>query len=303
MVFPNEVRIREVCPRDGFQAEARFIETNKKIDIIDRLSDCGYSEIQYTAFVHPKAIPNLKDAEEVSKRIKHVKGVTYSALIANKRGLYRAIEAGVEKVEYVISASDSHNLNNVNATTKESLKSLEEIIKESPNCKITPGTAVAFGCPFEGNIPFERIKWLIQSYVDMGITEVCIADTIGVANPIQVFNTISNLLELFPELEIALHLHNTRGLALANIYAGVQAGAKIIDSAVGGLGGCPFAPGATGNVSTEDVVHMFDLMGVKTGVDLDRVIDVAKIIEKEVGHADSYVLRAGKAQDLISEKK
>ncbi|MDW7674359.1 MAG: hydroxymethylglutaryl-CoA lyase [Bacillota bacterium] len=301
MEYPKSVKIREVCTRDGFQNERNFIDTDKKIEIINLLSECGFADIQYTAFVHPKAVPNLKDAEEVTEKINRIPGLTYSALVANKKGLERAVAAGVKNVEFAISATDSHNLNNVNATTKESLQRIEECLKEDYDCVISPGAAVAFGCPFEGRVPFERIKWLFQHYVDWGLTEVSIADTTGMSDPIHVYNTISRLLDLFPNLELALHLHNTRGMALANIFAGIKAGAKIIDTAAAGLGGCPYAPGATGNVATEDVIHMLDLMGVETGVNLDKVIVAAKRIREVVGHSDSYILKAGKSYDLSNE--
>ncbi|KJS80686.1 MAG: hypothetical protein JM58_18470 [Peptococcaceae bacterium BICA1-8] len=302
MDYPKKVKIREVCTRDGFQMEREFIDTDKKIEIIDLLSECGFADIQYTAFVHPRAVPNLKDAEVVSQRIKRVPGVTYSALVANEKGFERAVAAGVKTVEFVLSATDSHNINNVNATTKESLQRVEECLKKDSDCLIMPGAAVAFGCPFEGVVPFERVKWIFQHYVDWGLTEVSIADTTGMANPIQVYDTIARLLDLFPDLELALHVHNTRGMALANIFAGIQAGAKVIDSAAGGLGGCPYAPGATGNIATEDVIHMLDLMGVETGVNLDKVITAANKVREVVGHSDSYILKAGKAFDLVKEK-
>jgi hydroxymethylglutaryl-CoA lyase len=297
MEYPRKVAIREVSTRDGFQIERQFVATDDKVEIIDMLSECGFANIQYTAFVHPKAIPNLKDADEVSQRIKKTPGVVYSALVANKKGLERAVAAGVQSAEFVISASDSHNMNNVNATTAESLQRLEECLQAGFDCQIVPGISVAFGCPFEGQVPFERVRWMVQHYVDWGLKEICLADTSGMANPLQVHDTIARLLELYPHLEFALHLHNTRGMALANIFAGVKAGAGIIDAAAAGLGGCPYAPGATGNVATEDVVHMLELMGVETGVDLDKVIRAAKRIEEVVGHSDSYILKAGKAFD------
>ena len=303
MEYPGKVKIREVSTRDGFQIERQFIDTDKKIEIIDMLSECGFSIIQYTAFVHPKAIPNLRDADEVSHRINRTPGVTYSALVANKRGLERAAAAGVKSVEFVISATDSHNLSNVNASTGESLQKMEECLKEGYDCLIEPGVAVAFGCPFEGITPFERVHWMVKHYVDWGLKEVCLADTSGMANPLQVHNTLSRLLDLYTDLEFALHLHNTRGMALANIFAGIQAGAKTIDAAAAGLGGCPYAPGATGNVATEDVIHMLDLMGVETGVNLDKVISVAKRIAEVVGHSDSYILKAGKVSDLALREK
>ncbi|MFZ7102164.1 MAG: hydroxymethylglutaryl-CoA lyase [Peptococcaceae bacterium] len=298
MEYPAKIKIREVCPRDGFQMEQQFIATEKKIEIINMLSECGFADIQYTAFVHPAAIPNLKDAEEVAQRIKHVSGVTYSALVANRKGLERAVAAGVKNVEFVISATDTHNLNNVRATTQESLQSLKECLQAGYDCVITPGVAVAFGCPFEGQVPLERVLWMLRHYVEWGLTEISIADTIGTADPIRVHDTVAHLLDIFPDLEIALHLHNTRGMALANIFAGIRAGAQIIDGAAAGLGGCPYAPGATGNVATEDVIHMLDLMGVETGVNLDKVIHAAKKIKEVVGHSDSYILKAGKAYDL-----
>jgi|SRR5680860_28673 len=302
MDYPKEVKIREVSTRDGFQIEREFINTENKIEIIDLLSECGLHDIQFTAFVHPKAVPNLRDAEEVTKRIKRKEGVRYSALVANQKGFERAVAAGVKAIEFVISATDSHNINNVNATTAESLKRLEESVKRGYDCIITPGAAVAFGCPFEGDVPLERIKWMFQHYVDLGLKEVSIADTSGMANPIQVYDTVSELLDLFPDIELVLHMHNTRGMALANIFAGIQAGATIIDSAAGGLGGCPFAPGATGNIATEDLIHMLDLMGVQTGVDLDKVIIAAEKIKEVVGHSDSHILKAGKAFNLTTEK-
>jgi len=301
--FPKKVRVREVGPRDGFQIIPTFIETNKKIEIINLLSQTGLKEMQYTAFVHPKAIPQLRDAGEVTKGITQIEGVNYSGLIMNLKGLERAVSNGVKKVEFVISASDSHSISNSNATTEEALKRFESCCDSGyERCEITGGIAVALGCPFEGKVSVERLKWVCRRYVEYGIKEISLGDTTGMANPTQVHDVVSELLDAFPDIDFALHLHNTRGMALANIITGVQAGATIVDGAIAGLGGCPFAPGASGNVATEDVIHMFELMGVETGIELDKLLAAAKKVKEVVGHSDSFVLKAGKAFDLLLGK-
>jgi hydroxymethylglutaryl-CoA lyase len=299
--LPDSVEINEVGPRDGFQAEDEFIPTERKVEIIDLLSRTGVATIQATSVVHPKAVPQLADAEEVMARIEHAQGVRYTVLVPNLRGAERAVPMNADRWELMLSVTDSHSRSNANRSTEEALKGMEPVValaRES-GVEVTGSMATALGCPFEGKVPFERVLYVAEAYHAMGVRHLSVADTVGVADPRLVFETMSGLKERLPDVGIGLHLHNTRGMALANVLAALRAGVTEFDSSVGGLGGCPFAPGATGNVSTEDLVHMLDLMGVRSGVDLDAMLVVAREVEKVVGHPlESAVARAGKASDL-----
>jgi hydroxymethylglutaryl-CoA lyase len=300
--LPDAVEVNEVGPRDGFQAEEAFIPTKRKVEIIDALSRTGVARVQVTSVVHPKAVPQLTDAEEVMGRIERVPGVRYTVLVPNLRGAERAVPMGSDGWELMLSVTDSHSRSNANRSTEEALEGMEPVValaRQNGVEEVTGAMATALGCPFEGKVPFERVLYVAEAYRAMGVRHVSVADTVGVADPRLVFETMAGLKEKLPDVGFALHLHNTRGIALANVLAALQAGVTEFDSSVGGLGGCPFAPGATGNVSTEDLVHMLDLMGVRSGVDLDAVLDVAREVKEVVGHPlESAVARAGKADAL-----
>lgn len=299
--LPNAIEVNEVGPRDGFQAEDEFIPTGRKVVIIDALSRTGVAAIQVTSVVHPKAVPQLADAEEVMALIERVPGVRYTVLVPNLRGAERAVPMNADGWELMLSVTDSHSRSNANRSTDEALKGMEPVVAlaRENGVEVTGSMATALGCPFEGRVPFERVLYVAEAYRAMGVSHVSVADTVGVADPRLVFETISGLRERLPDVRFGLHLHNTRGMALANVLAALQAGVTEFDSSVGGLGGCPFAPGATGNVSTEDLVHMLALMGVRSGVDLDAMLAVAREVRKVLGHPlESAVARAGKASDL-----
>jgi hydroxymethylglutaryl-CoA lyase len=305
MVFwaelPGVVEVNEVGPRDGFQAEDDFIPTGRKVEIVDALSRTGVAAIQVTSVVHPKAVPQLADAEEVMARIERAPGVRYTVLVPNLRGAERAVPMNADRWELMLSVTDSHSRSNANRSTDEALKGMGPVVAlaRENGVEVTGSMATALGCPFEGKVPFERVLYVAEAYRAMQVRHISVADTVGVANPRLVFETMSELKERLPDVRLGLHLHNTRGMALANVLAALQAGVTEFDSAIGGLGGCPFAPGATGNVSTEDLVHMLDLMGVSSSVDLDAVLAVAREVREVVRHPlESAVARAGKASDL-----
>ena len=295
----KKIILKEVGPRDGFQMEKRFIPTEDKIRIIDRLSQSGVSKIQFTAFVHPKAVPNMADAECLCREIRQAPGVVYQALIANEKGYQRAVAAGVEEVEFTLSATESHNMSNVNTTTAESFKRIEACLRLGGKTRIVGGVAVAFGCPFEGRPSLERLDWIIENFRGLGIREVTMADTAGVADPKQVYAAFGHLLEKYPDMSYCFHPHNTHGTALANTLAAIQAGISVIDASTAGLGGCPFSPGASGNLATEDVVDILTTMGYETGIDLDVILGAGRMIQQAVGHSDSATLKSGRISSLF----
>ncbi len=293
------IDICEVGTRDGFQIEAEFIPTEKKIEIVNRLSETGVPEIEVTSFVHPKAIPQLRDAEEVMSKIVRRSGTVYSALVPNDKGAKRAIDAGVDKLHTVLSASESHNLANVNMTVAESLEKLQAVAEVAHAAKIPMhgGVSTALGCPFEGDVPLTQVESIVARLVDMGFEAVGIADTTGMANPAQVKRTFEYLMPKFPDIEFTLHTHNTRAMAIPNILAAMDCGVTGFDSSVGGLGGCPYAPGATGNVCSEDLVHCLHEMGHETGIDLDVLISTSQRVEEVVGYTlPGQVMKAGKSE-------
>ncbi|MHB8575955.1 MAG: hydroxymethylglutaryl-CoA lyase [Dehalococcoidia bacterium] len=298
MFLPHGVEICEVGTRDGFQIEPEFIPTDEKIAIVNRVSASGIRRIQVTSFVSPKAIPQLRDAEEVMSGIVRRPGTTYSALVPNERGAQRAIEAGVDELDTVLSASDSHNLANVNMPTAESLERLKTVIDgaQRAGVPVVAGIATSFGCPFEGDVPVSRLEWIIGELASRGVKGVCLADTTGMANPLQVKQTFERLMPRWPDLDWHLHTHDTRAMALPNIIAAMEAGVTHFDASLGGVGGCPFAPGASGNGCTEDIVHCLHGMGVETRIDLDALIDTARYAEVAIGHElRGQVMKAGKS--------
>ena len=297
MNLPPKVTVVEVGPRDGFQNEKQFIPTEKKIQIINALSQTGLKDIQATSFVHPKAIPQLADAEEVMAKINRPPGVSFRVLAPNLRGVQRAISFKPQKINLMMSVTESHNRANANRSVEESLKDFENLVSLIIDAGIEPsgGMACSLGCPFEGKVTIPQIQRVVDRYIAMGIRSVGISDTIGTANPRLVYDVCAALKDRYPQIHWTLHLHNTRDLALANTLAGLEAGMTDFDSAIGGLGGCPYAPKATGNVSTEDLVNMLNEMGIETGIDLDALMKVTEMVREAVPHPlDSAVSKAGK---------
>lgn len=297
----NRVWIRDVAPRDGFQIEPSRVSTEVKVSVIDLLSAAGVPAIEVTSFVHPRAVPQMADAEEVMARIQRRPGTEYHVLVPNLRGAERALAAQPDQLNLVVSASESHNRANIRRDTFETLDDYVRVARlaEKAGVRVAGGIATAFGCPFEGRIPLERLLAVVEAYVNIGVCSVSLADTTGMANPSQVRGVVQRVRERWPDLEIHLHFHNTRGMGLANVYAGYLEGITHFDASLGGIGGCPFAPGATGNICTEDTVHMFAEMGVETGIDLDALIASARDMERALGHPlPGQVMKAGKALDL-----
>lgn len=293
--LPTAVSLREVGPRDGLQNEDP-VPTESKVRLLDALSRTGVRRIEAVSFVHPKAIPQMADADEVWARAAKVDGVRYSALVPNSRGAERALAAGFTEIEVVVSASDTHNRRNVNRSTGESLDDITGLIETLHHAGATAEVIVStsFGCPYEGDVPPERVASIVERVVADGADRVAFGDTTGMATPRRVSDLLSVVRERSPDVPLLLHFHNTRGTALANILTALEFGVTEYDASVGGLGGCPYAPGATGNVATEEVVHMLHDMGIETGIDLDALIDVARLAEELVGRTlPSGVLRAG----------
>ncbi len=290
--------INEVAPRDGFQIEANFIPTEVKIKLINGLSRTGVAMIEATSFTSPKAIPSLRDAEEVMRGIDRVPGVLYTALVPNVKGCERAIACQVDEVNLVMSASETHNRANLRMSCEQSLAQFAEIVKlaQASPVAINASLSTTFGCPFEGCIPPERILHLVRRLLDLGIPGVTFCDTTGMANPAQVRALCESVRGRYPTVKLTMHFHNTRGMGLANVVAAVEAGMRRFDSSLGGLGGCPYAPGASGNVCTEDMVHMLEQMGYDTGVNLDALLEVARELPAIVGHdVPGQLIKAGKS--------
>jgi hydroxymethylglutaryl-CoA lyase len=293
--LPSAVSIREVGPRDGLQNEDP-VPTEAKVRLLDALSGTGVRRIEAVSFVHPVAIPQMADADEVWSRATKAHGVRYSALVPNSRGAQRALDAGFREIEVVVSASDTHNRRNVNRSTEESLEDISALIETlhdaGAQCEVIISTS--FGCPYEGDVPPRRVASIVDRVVADGADRVAFGDTTGMATPRRVTDVLEIVRERQPNVEMLLHFHDTRGTALANILTALRFGITEYDASVGGLGGCPYAPGATGNVATEEVVHMLHDMGIDTGIDLSALIGAARLAEEIVGRElPSGVLRAG----------
>jgi hydroxymethylglutaryl-CoA lyase len=286
------ISIREVGPRDGLQNEAP-VPTTAKVELIDALSGTGVRRIEAVSFVHPKAIPQMADADEVWAKIARNPGVRYSALVPNVRGAQRALAADFTEIEVVVSASDTHNRRNINRSTDESLAELPELIDllHGADASVELIIATSFGCPFEGDVDPGRVASIVDQAVAMGVDRVAFGDTTGMATPRRVRDVLTRVTAEIPKL---CHFHNTRGTGLANILTAIDLGVTEFDASVGGLGGCPYAPGATGNVATEEVVHMLHDMDYETGIDLDELVRGAELAQRIVGRElPSGVLRAG----------
>jgi hydroxymethylglutaryl-CoA lyase len=298
MKLPARVTICEVGTRDGFQIEPEFIPTEVKIEVVDRLSEAGVPSIEVTSFVHPKVVPQLRDAETVMTGIKRRPGTRYSALVPNDKGAVRALDAGVDEIHTVISASESHNLANVNMTIDESLAKMQAVMQVAARAgvPVSCGISTTFGCPFEGEVPMAQLERVVGALAGMGARAIGLADTTGMANPRQVGRVLEHLVPRFPEVTWTLHTHDTRAMAIPNILAALEHGVTHIDSSIGGLGGCPFAPGASGNVCSEDLVHCLHAMGVDTGIDLDRLIDTSRRVQEIIGRTlPGQIVKAGKS--------
>lgn len=299
----KRIHFNEVAPRDGFQIEPEFVPTDAKVALIDALSACGYAKIEATSFTSPKAIPMLRDAEEVMGRIRRVPGVEYTVLVPNLRGAERALEARADELNLVMSVSETHNLANLRMPRARSWAGLSEVIRSvGGRTPVNVSLSCAFGCPMEGEVPEAELLLWAERFAGLGVRGLTICDTTGMANPAQVSRLVEALqarLVAHPGLQWTLHFHNTRGMGLANVLAAVQGGIVRFDGSLGGLGGCPYAPGASGNICTEDAVHMLDAMGYNTGMDLTRLLAVASALPAIVGHAvPGQVAKAGTSLTL-----
>ena len=292
----KEVKVTEVGPRDGFQSEKTILKTEDKIDIINNLIEAGFPRIEVSSFVSPKAIPQLADAETILSKVNRSSDTILAALVPNSRGALRAVEAKLDQIVVFLSASESHNKKNVNRSVDESLQGFREIadIAGKNSIPIQGDIATAFGCPFEGNISPKKLANISKEYKQMGFEGVTLGDTTGMATPVVVTDAINAIRDNVPDFNITLHFHNTRGVGLANVMTGLNEGITDYESCFGGMGGCPFAPNATGNICSEDLIYLLHEMGIETGIDLDRTIGIAKKVESLVGHKlPGQVMRAG----------
>jgi hydroxymethylglutaryl-CoA lyase len=294
--LPSEVLVVDVGPRDGLQNEAHPGTTEDKVQLVNDLSRVGVRRIEATSFVSPRAVPQMADAAEVMAGIERLPGIDYAVLVPNARGLERAVSAGADIVNVVVAASETFNRRNVNMSVADSMAQTAQIVQHAAGVgvRVTAVLAVSFYCPFEGLVPEERMLDLVGQFADMGIVEITLADTIGAANPSQVYRRAASVRDRWPHVEIGIHLHDTRGLGLANALAAIQAGMRRLEASVGGIGGCPFAPKATGNVCSEDLVYMLEAMGIATGIDLNALIEIARRIPEIVRHpVPSRMVAAG----------
>jgi len=298
----RRVFLQEVGTRDGLQVEERFVETGEKIALVDALSQAGLAKIEVTSFVSPAAIPQLRDAEVVLREIRRVPGVVYSALVPNRRGAERAIESKADELNLVMSASASHNLANLRMTQAQSFAALVQTAAAAQQAGVATNVSLScsFGCPMEGDVPEAAVlDWCARAVDELGAAGVTLCDTTGMAYPPQVARLTRAFRTRWPATELTLHFHNTRGMGLANVLAAISAGADRFDASFGGIGGCPYAPGATGNVCTEEIVHALALMGYDTGVDLAALLAASRRLPALIGHdIPSQLVKAGRRLDL-----
>lgn len=305
MNLPEKVSICEVGLRDGLQNEKVIPTTDDKLELLKACIDAGYRVIEVGSFMHPKKVPQMADTDELIKRIGNVEGVELRALIPNVRGVQRAIDCGCKKVKLNVSASRMHNLKNLNRTPEESVAGFADCVElaKKNNIAISGSISMPYASPWEGRTPVEDVDAIIEAYLKVGIDEISLSDASGQAVPNQVYDLCKHVREKYPQASWWLHFHNTRGAAMANILAAMQAGMNQFDASFGGLGGCPFVPGAAGNISSEDVINMLDEMGIQTGVDVLKVMAISRKVSELLGHGmDSYVLRAGRSKDLIASQ-
>ncbi|WP_321357415.1 hydroxymethylglutaryl-CoA lyase [Pseudomonas extremaustralis] len=301
--YSDPLIVQEVSPRDGLQIEPTWVETADKIALIDQLSLAGFSRIEAGSFVSPKAIPALRDGEQVFQGIARAPGVIYVALIPNLKGAQRAVVSGADELNLVMSASQTHNLANMRMRCEASLAAFGDIVSFAAGhpVRLNGSIATTFGCPFEGRIDEDRVLQIVEAYLELGIQGISLADTTGMANPRQVERLVKRVLQRVPARDLTLHFHNTRGLGLCNVLAAYEAGARRFDAALGGLGGCPFAPGASGNICTEDLVNLCEEVGIHTGIDLSHLLHMSRRLPALLGHElPGQVAKAGRNADLHS---
>lgn len=279
------IHVCEVGPRDGLQNEKKHLSVQQRVELIEQLMETGIRKIEAVSFVNPKVVPQMSHPEEVLAGIRRKKGVVIAGLVLNLRGLERALDTELDAIHFTLAVSDAFNQRNARRKVEQSVAEIEDMIRtvseQGKPCVAILGTA--FGCPFEGHVPEEKVLRIAERFIQAGCRNITLADTTGLANPLQVKRLVTRFFETFGEtIELGLHFHNTRGLGLANVFAGYEAGVRHFDSSVGGTGGCPFAPKAVGNVCTEDMVNMFHAMGVGTGIDLDQLIDTALWLEQQL---------------------
>ena len=306
MTAPREIRISEVGTRDGLQTQPVHVAAQDKIRILDALTRAGLKRIEVTSFVHPKIVPQLADAEEVLRGITRAPGTRYGAYVPNMKGVERALSIGVDDLKAGLAASETFNSLNVRMTTQNALQAFRDISAAatgSPSA-VVGVLGTAFGCPYEGDMPIDRVLRLTDGMIEAGARLIYFADTTGMANPATITRLISAAQARWSEVSFGLHLHNTRGLGLANALAGLELGVDDFESSIGGIGGCPYAPLAVGNICTEDFVHMLHGMGLQTGLDLDLLIEAARLTETTLGRTvPGMVLKAGKASQLHDAEK
>ena len=296
----QRIHFNEVVTRDGFQNEPAFVPTDAKVALIDELGACGYAKVEVTSFTSAKAIPMLRDAEEVMGRIRRMPGVEYTVLVPNVRGAERALESRADELNLVMSTSETHNLANLRMSRERSFAGLRDVVSlAAGRVPVNVSLSACFGCPMEGTVaPDEVLRWAGR-FADLGVRGLTICDTTGMAHPAQVAQMAKALMGRFPGLQLTLHFHNTRGMGLANVLASVQEGITRFDGSLGGLGGCPYAPGATGNICSEDAIHMLHAMGYDTGIDLPRLLSAARRLPDIVAHdVPGQVAKAGLITDL-----
>lgn len=305
MKYPSSVKLCEVGLRDGLQNEKTLLTTEQKLELLRGVIDAGFPVVEVGSFMHPRAVPQMADTDELYKAIGEVPGVELRALIPNLRGVQRAIDCGCKKVKLNVSASRQHNLKNLNMTPEQSVAGFAECVRVSTEngIAISGSISMPFASPWEGRTPVEDVDAIIEAYLNVGITEISLSDASGMAVPNQVAELCAHVREKYPQASWWLHFHNTRGMAMANVLAAMDVGMTQFDSSFGGLGGCPFVPGAAGNISSEDLIHMLDEMGVETGVDVVKVMALSRRLRDLLDHnLESYVLRAGRSKDLIGTR-
>ncbi|WP_049901349.1 hydroxymethylglutaryl-CoA lyase [Halococcus agarilyticus] len=303
---PNEVSVVEMLPRDGFQRLDEFVPTDRKVEIVDRLSSTGVDEIEVTSFTHPKAVPTLRDADEVAARIDRREDVTYRALVPNTVGMERAVDAGMDKVNALVTVSESYSRKNQNMTVEESLAGVESIVEiaHDADIEVEAGIGTSFYCPYEGRIPMERTLAVVERVVEAGVDEVTLATTMGLADPAQIAATFRAVFERWPDLDCGLHLHDTNGMSLANTLVAMQCGVDRFDASVCGLGGgvvLPEGMAGVGNTPTEDLLHMLTRMDVDVAADFEDVAEAAGTVAEQLDlGATSHVLMGGTEEQVLA---
>ncbi len=283
--LPENVRIVEVGPRDGLQNERVRLSVEQNVMLIELLAKAGMKDIEAGSFVHPKWIPQMANTAQVFKRIKKRKNVRYWALVPNMRGLENAIKVGVTHVAVFVSSSESHNKSNINRTIDETLAQLKEVLEVAKKELLTTRAYIStvFGCPYEGKVDFKRVMEITDFFLQTGVSQVSLGDTTGMGNPLQIRKNLNTALDRFHADKLALHLHDTRGLGLANAFVGLEAGITTFDTSIGGMGGCPYAPGASGNLGSEDLIHMLDVSDIKTNINIESLLKISRLLEFDYG--------------------